>query len=91
MVQKIHSHQQCKADEGDYHNEMNAKHFEEWLVNQLLPNIPPDQLIVMDNDSYHSANEGENVNSNSGKADMIKLAGKSQYHLLEIFNKARIV
>lgn len=44
---------QAKND-GDYHNQMTATKFEEWLKNQLLPNIPCNSVIVMDNASYHS-------------------------------------
>ena len=31
-----------KKGSGDYHDEMNAAHFEDWWKNQLLPNLPPD-------------------------------------------------
>ena len=33
---------------------MTSKHFESWWSDQLLPNIPPNTLIVMDNAPYHS-------------------------------------
>ena len=33
---------------------MTADHFEEWFGTKLLPNVPPNSLIVMDNASYHS-------------------------------------
>ena len=39
---------------GDYYDEMTADHFEEWFGSQLLTNVPPNSLIVMDNASYHS-------------------------------------
>ena len=44
---------QAKND-GDYHNQMTSLRFEEWFRKQLLPNIPPNSVIVMDNASYHS-------------------------------------
>uniref|UniRef100_A0A0P4W325 Tc1-like transposase DDE domain-containing protein n=1 Tax=Scylla olivacea TaxID=85551 RepID=A0A0P4W325_SCYOL len=44
---------QAKND-GDYHNQMTAIKFEEWFRNQLLPNIPRNSVIVMDNAAYHS-------------------------------------
>ena len=43
-----------KKNTGDYHDEMTADHFEEWFGTKLLPNVPPNSLIVMDNASYHS-------------------------------------
>ena len=39
---------------GDYHDEMTGEHFEEWFEDKLLPNVPSNSLIVMDNVSYHS-------------------------------------
>ena len=41
-------------DEGDYHKSMDSFCFEKWFNTQLLPNIPPRSVIVMDNASYHS-------------------------------------
>ena len=40
---------QSKKDTGDYHDEMTGEHFEEWFHEKLLPNIPPNSLIAMDN------------------------------------------
>ena len=34
---------------------MNAKLFQKWFVEKLLPNLPESALIVMDNASYHNA------------------------------------
>lgn len=39
---------------GDYHNQMTSIKFEEWFRNQLLPNIPRNSFIIMDNASYYS-------------------------------------
>ncbi len=39
---------------GDYHDEITSNRFERWWEEQLLPNIPRNSLIVMDNASYHS-------------------------------------
>lgn len=39
---------------GDYHNEMNNDNYEKWLVNQLIPNIPRDSVLVIDNAPYHN-------------------------------------
>lgn len=39
---------------GDYHEEMDSARFKEWFLNALLPNIPPQSTIIMDNAPYHS-------------------------------------
>ena len=49
---------QSKKATGDYHDEMTSVHFEEWFHHifhdSLMPNIPANSLIVMDNAPYHS-------------------------------------
>jgi transposase len=39
---------------GDYHGQMNAELFEKWFVKELIPNIPDNSNIIMDNASYHN-------------------------------------
>jgi transposase len=39
---------------GDYHGQMNWDNFSKWFENQLLPNIPKNSLIIMDNARYHN-------------------------------------
>jgi hypothetical protein len=39
---------------GDYHEEMNSDCFQTWFAEQLLPNIEPSSVIVIDNAPYHS-------------------------------------
>ena len=43
-----------KTHSSDYHNEMNIAHFMEWFEKQLIPNIPPHSLIILDNAKYHN-------------------------------------
>ena len=43
-----------KKNTGDYHDEMTSEHFEEWFSESLIPNVPTNSLIVMDNATYHS-------------------------------------
>ena len=43
-----------KMNSANYHDEMNNKDFMEWLTQQLLPNIPPNSVIVLDNATYHN-------------------------------------
>lgn len=39
---------------GDYHGQMNWDLFSKWFSEKLIPNIPANSLIVMDNAPYHS-------------------------------------
>ncbi|XP_074648979.1 uncharacterized protein LOC141904300 [Tubulanus polymorphus] len=38
----------------DYYDDMNGEDFEKWFKETLLPKLPPNSVIVMDNASYHS-------------------------------------
>lgn len=39
---------------GDYHGQMNHDLFTKWFTEQLLPNMPGNALIIMDNAPYHT-------------------------------------
>jgi len=39
---------------GDYHGQMNWDNFSKWFETQLLPNIPANSLIILDNARYHN-------------------------------------
>ena len=43
-----------KKNSGDYHDEMNATHFLEWFEFSLMPNLPLNSLIILDNTKYHN-------------------------------------
>jgi len=45
---------QAKRKTGDYHGQMNAELFQKWFREQLIPNIPDNALIIMDNAAYHN-------------------------------------
>lgn len=53
---------------GDYHDQMNSDSFEKWWTTQLIPNIPPSSIIVMDNASYHSRKKHRPPTNSSNKA-----------------------
>jgi transposase len=45
---------QAKKRTGDYHGQMNWDNFSRWFSTQLLPNIPDDSMIILDNAGYHN-------------------------------------
>lgn len=57
---------------GDYHSEMNYVNFCRWMKEKLLPNIPPNSVIVLDNASYHNVLAVNNPTSNTKKQDMLE-------------------
>ena len=62
------------TNSADYHNEMNAAHFQEWWQTKLLPNLPPGAVIVMDDAPYHTVKTDSSrcPTSSTTKADMQK-------------------
>jgi len=51
----------------DYHGEMNGETFEKWFKETLIPKLPANSVIVMDNASYHSVRQEAIPTSNSRK------------------------
>jgi hypothetical protein len=55
----------------DYHCDMDAALFEKWFSEQLIPNLPPKSVIVLDNASYHSRQLDKVPTKSSRKTDMV--------------------
>lgn len=60
----------CKSKIGDYHNEMDTNNFLKWLREKLIPNLPPNGKVVIDNAPYHSTQSVKAPTSAALKADM---------------------
>ena len=60
-----------KKGSGDYHNEMNIAHYMEWFTEKMLPNCPPQSVIVMDNAKYHNS-VVEKIPTKSSKKQDVK-------------------
>lgn len=56
---------------GDYHDEMNGTNYEKWLKDKLIPNLPPNSVVVIDNAPYHNVKLNPAPTSNSRKQDII--------------------
>lgn len=50
---------------------MNFTNFSKWVNTQLLPNLPPKSVLVIDNASYHNVSLDKQITSASLKKDMI--------------------
>lgn len=61
----------CMDSEGDYHREINSDRYQTWLRNQLIPNLPSNSVLVIDNAPYHNSLLIKPPNSNTRKADMV--------------------
>ena len=57
---------------GDYHDDMNHDNFMKWLTTQLIPNLPPHSVLVIDNASYHNVTVDKNPTTATSKKDMMQ-------------------
>lgn len=59
-----------KSKSGDYHDDMNHNNFMRWLETQLIPNLPPNGIVVMDNAPYHGVQINKPPTQATRKASM---------------------
>ena len=59
-----------KSTNGDYHDEMNSEKFVGWHRGQLIPNLSPKSVVVIDNALYHSVQKVKCPTQWSRKADI---------------------
>jgi hypothetical protein len=50
---------------------MNSANFEKWVVEKLVPNLPPHAVIVLDNAPYHCIQVHKPPSAHALKSDMI--------------------
>ncbi|XP_015365184.1 PREDICTED: uncharacterized protein LOC107162689 [Diuraphis noxia] len=62
---------ESKKNSRDYHDEMNGQTFYDWMEN-ILPQLRDNCVIVMDNAPYHSVKKDKSPTSSTRKADIIK-------------------
>ena len=56
---------------GDYHSEMNSANYQKWLQEKLIPNLPANSVLVIDNAPYHNTLINPPPTSNSKRNVMI--------------------
>lgn len=75
---------------GDYHDQMNAETFEKWFSNQLLPNIPPASVIVLDNAPYHCRKLNKPPTASDNKSKMREWLEKKGVAVPEVILKTNL-
>ena len=63
---------EAKKRTGDYHGQMNWDNFSTWFKKQLLPNVPPRAIIILDNARYHNVLDSDVVPNKSSKKDQLR-------------------
>ena len=57
---------------GDYHRDMNYDNYKKWIKEQLIPNLNPNSVLVIDNAPYHNKQVNPVPTSSWKKQDMQK-------------------
>lgn len=68
---------------GDYHGQMNSELFLKWITTQLIPSLPLNSVIVMDNAPYHTKAVDRVPNKYSTKAVMKEWLTRHQISFTE--------
>lgn len=63
---------------GDYHHQMNRDNYEKWVREKLIPNLPPNSVVVFDNAPYHNVSLNKAPTSNTPKEEMKKWLDKEE-------------
>ncbi|XP_046684397.1 uncharacterized protein LOC124370150 [Homalodisca vitripennis] len=57
---------------GDYHGQMNGVNFERWVHEKLLPHLPKNSVVVLDNAPYHCLQDNKPPSKYAVKNDMVE-------------------
>jgi len=63
---------EAKKKTGDYHGQMDWNKFSRWFSERLLPNIPRNSIIIMDNASYHNTVEEDTFPKSNSNKDYLR-------------------
>ncbi|XP_054015965.1 uncharacterized protein LOC128896633, partial [Hylaeus anthracinus] len=75
----------------DYHKNMDANVFAKWFKDHLLSNIKPRNIIVMDNESYHSRQEEKIPTKGSSKSTIQKFLIDNNLYFEENYTKEELL
>lgn len=82
---------EAKKSTGDYHNMFNAQHFQEWWMNQLMPNLPRKSVIVVDRATYHLVPEEQIIPTAMRKPELQAWLTKKQIPWQEHWLKSQLI
>jgi len=63
---------EAKKRTGDYHGQMNWENFSMWFETQLLPNIPSNAIVILDNARYHNVLDSDVIPNSSSKKTQLR-------------------
>lgn len=75
----------------DYHEDTTGELFENWFQHQLLPNIPANSIIVMDNAKYHSRECNKVPSGSSSKQEIKEFLYDKDIYFEEHYTKKQLL
>ncbi len=63
---------EAKKRTGDYHGQKNWDNFSKWFLLQLLKNIPPESIVILDNAPYHNVVDSKYFPNKSSTKSQLK-------------------
>ena len=82
---------EAKKRTGDYHGQMNWENFSKWFKEQLIPNIEPGSIIILDNAKYHNVFEDSVVSGSSKKEQLRQWLSRNGYPWREDMLKTELL
>jgi len=83
---------EAKKRTGDYHGQMNWDNFSTWFETQLLPNIPSESIVILDNARYHNVLDSDAIpNQNSKKKQLRDWLSRNGYPWREDMLKSELL
>lgn len=79
-----------QSKSGNYHDDMNRTNFMKWLSEKLIPNLPPNSLVVMDNAPYHTVQVNKAPTMSSSKFQMQEWITNKELSYLPTMLKAEL-
>ncbi|XP_046960672.1 uncharacterized protein LOC124530527 [Vanessa cardui] len=79
-----------QSQAADYHDDMNQTNFNKWLSEKLIPNLPPQSIVVMDNASYHTVQVNKAPTMSSTKTEMQNWITSNDLSYLPTMIKAQL-
>lgn len=75
----------------DYHDDMDSCLFESWFEKTLLPKLPKNSVIVMDNASYHSRLIKQRPNTSWNKSQIQQFLYEEDLYFEETYTKKQLL
>lgn len=79
-----------KSKSSDYHDDMNSANFMRWMNEKIVPYLPSNSIVVMDNASYHCTQVNKAPTIGNRKAELQEWLTKNGIEFDDCWTKAQL-